>query len=310
MTAGAVPSRFLPGTLGHAVDRAAAQLADAGIDTARLDARVLACRALARDGTFALTHPETGLSETELDLIDRLIARRAAREPMSLILGEREFWSMTFTVTRATLTPRPETETLVEEALAWAGAGGRLGAPLRVLDLGTGTGCLLIALLSELPAATGLGVDLSEAALAVAAENAARLGVGGRARFARSDWGRDLAGPFDLIVANPPYIAEAEALTLPPEVRGFDPPAALFAGPDGLAAYRAIAPQAARLAAPGAAVIVELGAGQADAVAVLFARAGLPAAGLRADLAGVPRAARFTRPEGIQKNVGNAGEPV
>lgn len=305
MTGAPVPSRYPPGTLGHAVDKAAANLAAAGIDSARLDARVLACRCLGRDAAFALTHPETPLDLVTQDAIAALIARRRAREPLSLILGEREFWSLAFKVTPATLTPRPETETVVEEALAWIDTAGRRDAPLRLLDMGTGTGCLLIALLTELPAATGLGIDMSDDALAVAAENAARLGVGARARFARSDWGRELEGPFDLIVSNPPYIAAGDAPALPPEVRGFDPPAALFAGSDGLDAYRAIAPEARRLAARGAAAVIELGAGQASDVADLFARAGFAGAVLRDDLAGIPRALRMTWPDGIQKNVGN-----
>lgn len=285
----AAKSRFAPGTLGHAVDRGAADLAAAGIDTARLDARLLTAHVLGRDATFVLTHPETELSDEQRGAAQRLIARRAAHEPVSRILGEREFWSLTFRVTEATLTPRPETETLVEDALARIRAMGREGEALRILDLGTGTGCLLLAVLSELPRAQGLGIDISGDAVAVAADNARRLGLGGRARFQVGDWTAGLAGPFDVILSNPPYIAEADRETLPPEVLGFDPHGALFAGPEGLDAYAAIAPQAARLLAPRGIAIVELGQGQEAAVTEIFRRAGLTPGGARADLAGIPR---------------------
>tara|TARA_R110000868_G_scaffold298177_2_gene558420 strand:+ start:370 stop:1260 length:891 start_codon:yes stop_codon:yes gene_type:complete len=283
------PSRFAQGTLGQAVDRGAADLAAAGIDTARLDARLLTAHVLGRDASFVLTHPETELSAEQQDAAQHLIARRAAHEPVSRILGEKEFWSLTFRVTEATLTPRPETETLVEDALARIRAMGREGEALRVLDLGTGTGCLLLAVLSELPQAQGLGIDISPDAVAVAADNARRLGLGGRARFQVGNWTAGLAGPFDVLLSNPPYIAEADRETLPPEVLGFDPHAALFAGPRGLDAYAAIAPQAAAVLAPGGIVIVELGRGQDAEVTEIFRRARLTPDGTRADLAGIPR---------------------
>ena len=282
-------SRFAPGTLGHAVDQGAADLAAAEIDTARLDARLLTAHVLGRDASFVLTHPETELTTAQQDAAQNLIARRVAHEPVSRILGEREFWSLTFRVTAATLTPRPETETLVEDALARIRAMGREGEVLRILDLGTGTGCLLLAVLSELPRAEGLGIDISPDAVAVAADNAQRLSLGGRARFRAGDWTAGLSGPFDVILSNPPYIAEADRGTLPPEVLGFDPHGALFAGLEGLDAYAAIAPQAAKLLAPGGIVILELGQGQEAAVAEIFRRAGLIPDGTRADLAGIPR---------------------
>ncbi len=283
------PSRFAPGTLGHAVDQGAADLAAAGIDTARLDARLLTAHVLGRDASFVLTHPETELSAAQQDAAQSLIARRAAHEPVSRILGEREFWSLTFRVTGATLTPRPETETLVEDALARIRAMGREGEALRILDLGTGTGCLLLAVLSELPRAEGLGIDISPDAVAVATDNAQHLGLEGRARFQAGDWTMGLSGPFDVILSNPPYIAETDRETLPPEVLGFDPHGALFAGSEGLDAYAAIAPQTARILAPGGIVILELGQGQEAAVAEIFRRAGLIPDGTRADLAGIPR---------------------
>lgn len=283
------PSRFAPGTLGHAVDQGAADLAAAGIDTARLDARLLTAHVLGRDASFVLTHPETELSAAQQDAAQSLIARRAAHEPVSRILGEREFWSLTFRVTEATLTPRPETETLVEDALARIRAMGREGEALRILDLGTGTGCLLLAVLSELPRAEGLGIDISPDAVAVATDNAQHLGLEGRACFQAGDWTSGLSGPFDVILSNPPYIAETDRETLPPEVLGFDPHGALFAGSEGLDAYAAIAPQAAKILTPGGIVILELGQGQEAAVAEIFRRAGLIPDGTRADLAGIPR---------------------
>tara|TARA_B100000513_G_scaffold191297_1_gene116477 strand:- start:266 stop:1162 length:897 start_codon:yes stop_codon:yes gene_type:complete len=283
------PSRHAPGSLGYAVDQAAARLTAAGVETARLDARVLAAHALGRDGSFVLTHPETVLSPEQDKAVAALIDRRCAREPVSRILGEREFWSMPFTVTAATLSPRPDTETLVEDAVARLRDAGRGDAPLRVLDLGTGTGCLLLAVLSELPNAQGLGIDISDAAVAVATQNARRLGLENQARFQVGDWAAGLDGPFDLILSNPPYIAEGDGPDLDPEVREFDPPAALYAGGRGLDAYAAIAPQAARLLATGGFVIVELGQGQEAEVVEIFRNSGLKHDGTTADLAGIPR---------------------
>lgn len=296
MTQGA--SRHAPGTLGRIVDMGAARLADAGIETARLDARVLAAHALGRDPSFILTHPETVPSGPELEFIERLFARRERREPVSRILGMREFWSMPFKVTEATLTPRPETETLVEHAVRRISESGRGKSPLRILDLGTGTGCLLLAVLSELTQATGLGIDISADAVAVASENARSLGLVDRARFQTGDWATDISGSFDVILSNPPYIATTDEPSLPPEVRDFDPSAALFAGVNGLDAYTAIAPQAACLLAPDGFVIVELGQGQEADVAEIFAAAGLAVLESPRDLAGITRALCLGKPGG------------
>lgn len=215
---------------------------------------------------------------------------------MSRILGVREFWSLEFLLSDATLDPRPDTETVVEAALALV---GDRAAALKVLDLGTGTGCLLVALLHELPNAWGLGVDRSEGAARTAASNAMRLGVGGRSAFVVGDWASPLAAGFDLVVSNPPYIAEGELPLLAPEVRLYDPPSALAAGDDGLAAYRAIARDLDRLLAPGGRVVVEVGRGQAEDVAAILAGAGLSDLGFRSDLAGIPRAVFG------QKKIGN-----
>jgi release factor glutamine methyltransferase len=214
-------------------------------------------------------------------------ARRLAREPVARILGEREFWGLRFKLSPATLVPRPDTETVVRAALASAEA--RQG--LRILDLGTGTGCLLVALLHERPGATGIGVDHSFEAVCTARRNAERNGVAARATFAVSDWGAAIEGRFDLIVSNPPYIPSGDIAGLAPEVRAHDPALALDGGEDGLAAYRAIFPEAGRLLAPGGALVVEFGKGQEGGLRAAARVAGLEIVSVEADLEGRPRAA-------------------
>ena len=209
-----------------------------------------------------------------------LVHRRAAREPVSHLLGRRAFWNHEFLVTPAVLDPRPDTETLVEAALAEPFA--------TVLDLGTGSGCILLSLLDERPDATGVGTDLSEAALEVARRNAARLDAGRRATWLRSDWLVDVTGHFDLVVSNPPYIAEAEMADLSPEVL-HEPRLALTPGGDGLDAYRILTRDAPEHLAPGGRLIVEIGAGQGPAVAALFAAAGLARIVVLEDLNGRKR---------------------
>ena len=219
--------------------------------------------------------------------LDVAVGRRAAREPMSHILGRRAFWKHDFLVTADVLDPRPETETLVELAL-----GGTFAT---VLDLGTGSGCILLSLLAERPEARGVGTDLSEAALAVARRNAALLGTGGRARFARADWLDGVAGAFDLIVSNPPYVAADEMAGLPPEVL-HEPRMALTPGGDGLDAYRAIARDAPRRLTPGGRLMVEIGAAQGAAVRALFAAAGLESVAVTRDLDGRDRVISGKKP--------------
>ena len=214
------------------------------------------------------------------------------REPLAYILGSREFWSLPIRVTADTLVPRPETETLVEAALAWV-EERRVGeAETRILDLGTGSGCLLLAMLSELPRAWGMGVDLSASALAVARDNADTLELAHRACFAVGDWGSALGGEFDLVITNPPYIVDAELPALAPEIVRFEPRLALAGGADGLAAYREIAPQLRRLLAPGGAAFLEVGAGQAPPVAAMLTANGLQGVDIKTDLAGVGRCLR------------------
>lgn len=276
-------------TLGEAVAAAAGRLAGAGIEDARRDARLLICRLLGAGPELLLARPERALSPEEAARIEAAVARRVAREPVSRILGEREFWSLPFGLNAATLDPRPDSETLVAAVLA---ALPDRAAPLTLLDLGTGSGCLLLALLSELPNATGCGIDISAAAVEQAAANAARLGLAGRARFLCHSWAGGLAiaaAGWDVVVSNPPYIASGEIAGLDPEVAAYDPPAALDGGADGLAAYRALIPAAAEVLRPGGLVALEIGRRQAAAVEALLGEAGLAVLERARDLAGVER---------------------
>jgi release factor glutamine methyltransferase len=264
----------------------ATRLAGAGVEAARAEAWLLLAAATGCRRAELMAGAAARLDAAGAARLDELVRRRAAREPIAYILGEKEFWSLTFEVGPAVLIPRPESETVVEAVLGEI--KGRRGA-LRLLDLGTGSGCLLLALLSELPNATGLGIDDSGAALALAARNAARLGVAARAAFRRGRWGEGMEGPFDVIVGNPPYVAESEWPALQPEIREFEPKAALVAGADGLAAYRALAPDCARLLAPDGLCALEIGFGQGDAVAEILGRHGLKVTARHRDLAGIER---------------------
>ncbi len=267
----------------------AAKFRECGIESADVDARILVGHALGLDHAALAATASRPLNAAEQNAVATLARRRLAREPVARIVGTKEFWSLTLRVGAATLVPRPETETLIEAALDFIDRRGARSRPLCIADLGTGNGAILLALLSELPAACGIGTDVSAAALAVARHNAERLGLSG-ARFVACNMAAALRGPFDLIVSNPPYVASAEIAGLAPEVRDFDPRAALDGGTDGLTFYRALAAAAPALLAPGGALIAELGAGQAQSVATLFAGAGLAPATPRHDLSGVPRA--------------------
>jgi release factor glutamine methyltransferase len=264
------------------------QFRAAGLDSPELDARILVGHALSLDAAGLAAASARILDTTEQAIIAALVERRLAREPVARIVGSKEFWSLTLRVDSTTLVPRPETETVVEAGLAAIDAGGSRARPLHIADLGTGSGALLLALLSELPNAFGIGTDTKIGALRTARENARRL-QSPRAAFVACDMSAALGGPLDLIVSNPPYIASGDIAALAPEVRDYDPRAALDGGPDGLDHYRTIAATVPTLLKPAGAVVVELGAGQAQAVAALFAAAGLETWPPRADVGGLPR---------------------
>lgn len=273
-------------TLREAIAAAAARLAQAGVDTPRFDAELLLLHAAQRDRAWLVGHRDDAADSSLLATFEPLVQRRLTREPVSRIIGEREFWSLPFRLAPETLDPRPDTETLVEAALELAGPRDRA---LRILDLGTGSGCILLALLSELPQAQGTGIDIAPGAVAAAQFNAERLGLSARAQFAVSSWGASVQGEFDLLVSNPPYIASGEIASLAPEVARFDPLRALDGGADGLDAYRIIAAESQRLLAPGGIIAVEIGMGQGDDVARIFSAVGLQGIARKRDLAGLER---------------------
>ena len=262
----------------------------AGVEEAEIDARALLGHALRLDRAQLIAQPERILEAREIDAVSALAARRLKREPVARIFGRKEFWDQILELSPAVLVPRPETETVVEEALAAVARDGTKMEKLRILDIGTGSGALLLALLGELPNAIGLGTDTSAAALAVARGNAERNGLAARCTFVACDIAKGVEGPFDLIVSNPPYIPHGEIARLAPEVRDYDPVLALDGGKDGLDAYRAIAVQVPRLLTPGGLLIVELGDGQQEAVRALFTKTGLAVGPARKDLAAIPRA--------------------
>jgi len=273
-------------TIAQARRTLAERLRSRGFDTPDLDARLLVGHALGLDHGALTAASARLLTPAETEKLDAVLERRLAHEPVARIRGCKEFWSLPLAVTADVLVPRPETETLVEAALALVPRD----RALRIADLGTGSGAILLALLSELPAALGIGTDRSARALRVAQRNARALGLSGRAAFVVGNFADAIAGGCDLVVANPPYIPTDDIATLAPDVRDFDPRLALDGGRDGLAAYRAIAADAARALAPGGWLALEIGIGQAAAVTALLAEHGLavPLAPRR-DLAGHAR---------------------
>ena len=270
--------------MGGALRRAAERLAASGADAPRLAARVLMRHATGRDAARQIADPDAPLGAAERRRLERALRRREAREPLAYIVGRREFWSLEFAVGPGVLVPRPDSETVVSAALARMRA-----APRRVLDAGTGSGCLLLALLSEWPGAFGVGVDSSLAAARAAAANARALGLAERCAFAVSDWTAAVGGAFDVIVCNPPYIPRGALAGLAPEVAR-EPRAALDGGADGLACYRALLPGAARRLRPGGLIVLEIGEGAERPVRALLRAAGFRAVAVRRDLAGRPRA--------------------
>jgi len=280
-------------TVARAWMAAAGLMRQAGIATPELDARLLLCHAAAIDHVTFVARPDHALASEMMTRFGVLVESRLRGVPVSRLVGLREFYGRSFVINDDTLDPRPDTETLIEAALAVVDVGGPRNRALRLIDLGTGTGCILITLLAELPRATGIGVDRSAAALALARENAQRLGVADRAQFVAGDWLAGIGdGACDMILANPPYIETAEIAALAPEVRDHDPFMALDGGEDGLDAYRQIAARAGSVLQKGGKLIVEIGSGQADAVPALFRAHGLDVDHdncARRDLAGHPR---------------------
>ena len=290
MLPGSEPDAFAGGSIEAARRRLAREFRQGGLDAPELDARIIVGHVLGLDHTALAAQSDRVLAAEEAGAIAALSARRLAREPVARILGRKEFWGLPFKLNAETLLPRPETETVVEAALAALDRENRTSQELRIVDLGTGSGALLLALLSELPRACGIGTDISFAALRCARDNAAAFGLSTRASFVACDYGTALRGPVDVLVSNPPYVARADIAGLQPEVRDFDPRAALDGGLDGLDGYRAIAPQARRLLAPGGVLMLELGQGQLGAVTSIFASTGLAPIAPQHDLAGIARA--------------------
>jgi release factor glutamine methyltransferase len=269
-------------TIDEALRSAAAALTAAGIDDARLEARWLLAHALGKPHNAVLDRA----AEFDPAHFNTLLARRLAREPLAFIVGHTGFWTLDLEVSPATLIPRADSETLIEAALDQFGATG----PKRIVDLGTGTGCLLLAALVEFPGAFGIGVDLSPDAAALAARNARGNGLADRAAFLAGSWADALAGQFDLVLSNPPYIPARDIAGLMPEVARHEPARALDGGADGLDAYRAIIAELPRLLAPDGVAIFEIGVGQEADVVTIAGRFGLARVACRADLGGIGRA--------------------
>ena len=273
-------------TVAGALDDARRRLLAAGIEDANREARLLLGHAAGLDPAVIIGYPERRLAPEAIRAMSEAVSDRARRRPMAQVTGSREFWSLPFRVTPATLDPRPDSETVIGAVLDHV--GDRL-TPYNILDLGTGSGCLLLSLLSELPTATGLGIDISTDAIAVAASNADGLGLRNRTQFAVADWGRSLSGRFDIIVSNPPYIPTGEIDLLAPEVSRFEPRRALDGGDDGLDAYRALSPSIVRLLADDGFAALEIGAGQRPSIDPILIQAGLATTTCAADLAGISR---------------------
>ena len=267
-----------------ALTRGAARLTEAGVDSARLDARLLLGFAMDIAPENLLVARD--MTEEQLAYFEALISRRESREPLAYIVGQKEFWSLDFEVGPGVLIPRPETETLIEEALR---DFPDRDAPLDIADLGTGSGCLLIAFLESFPSATGWGIDRSTDALSWTARNVRRHGVGRRSVLSHHDWTVSLDQTFDVVFANPPYVTDAEFRESSPEIRQYEPRDALVGGVDGLNAYRELAPVIAGRLRPGGRAYLEIGSTQAEDVTSVLERDGLRVVRIAADLAGHPR---------------------
>lgn len=277
-------------TVASALKEARLALSEAGIAEAAQDARVLVSGILGLTSTDLILHEKRTLDEKDGSRLEAAVERRVAGEPVYRILGERSFYGLNFKLSEGTLEPRQDTEVLVDTILEALGEPDR---GWRILDLGIGTGAIVLSLLHEMPNASGLGVDLSEDAIETAAENSGRLGLSERFEARKSDWFENVEGRFDVIVSNPPYIETAEIAALSQEVRRFDPPAALDGGPDGLAPYRIIAREAVHYLAENGMVGVEIGWRQKLDVSAIFAENGFTLVSAVADLAGNDRVLLF-----------------
>jgi len=262
------------------------RLEAAGVDSPVLDARLLLEAGAGVSRLEIVTDPRRELSDAQVDAVNALTKRREAREPVSHIIGRKHFWTLDLAVNADVMTPRPETEFVVEAGLQ---ATLPADAPHRILDLGAGSGAIILALLRERPSATGVAIDVSERALAMVHANANELGVANRLEIRQNDWARDLDERFDLVVSNPPYIRSGDIDELAPEVSRYEPRVALDGGEDGLVAYRIIAAALPRLLKPGAAFALEVGLGQAESVKALVEASGLSAGEPVRDLSGIPR---------------------
>jgi release factor glutamine methyltransferase len=269
----------------------AARFNAAGIESAELDARILTGAALGLDLTGLIKAARQPVAATQAGKLEAFAGRRVAGEPVAHILGHKEFWGLPFKLSRETLVPRPDTETVVELALDMLRGAPRSAGPARIADIGTGSGAILLALLSELPDAIGVGTDISAAAVTTASHNAGELGLRSRASFVACNYAAALSGGFDLIVSNPPYVRSVDVPDLAVEVRDHDPHGALDGGADGLNAYRVLIPEAGRLLKPGGALVVEMGIGQSGDIEGFMTAAELTITGApRTDLGGVARA--------------------
>lgn len=263
-----------PRTRRQAFAAAASALRGACVETPELDARLLLCHAAGLTPEAYVAVPDTLLNEDDASRFDAMLARRLEGEPVSRIIGTKEFYDRTFAVDRHTLDPRPDTETLIDAVLDTLRREDRREERLRILDLGTGTGCILLTLLAELPFARGVGSDVSAGALDIARRNARELGVGNRASFVAGDWLEPIEGSFDIVLSNPPYIASAEIAGLSREV-SYDPLLSLDGGADGLQAYRRIVSGVGRVLYSGGLVFLEIGKTQGEAVLGLLRDSGL-----------------------------------
>ena len=274
------------GTRGSLVNEAAMALVAAGFTDARRQARRVVSAALAITQSDVFCHPDQGITEQQATRVRRFLSRMVAGEPLSRIIAKREFWGLEFILSADTLDPRPETETLVEAVLRRT---ADRHAQLYLLDLGTGTGCILLALLNELRAAHGVGVDIAEGAARTASLNALSLGLSDRACFVVGNWADAVSSRFDVILANPPYVKTPAIARLPREVADHDPVRALDGGEDGLQSYREIIGTASSLLSRDGIMVIEIVAGQADAVAALIKTSGLTVEAVEKDLAGIDR---------------------